>query len=178
MTDRTYQLNVTVSPGTLPSAPLITPWSTEDNTIESVEIFVPPGHNGQTGIAIFKGDTQLLPWGMNTWIIANDYHRVFPFKTPLATSDVTVRAYNTGTYPHTFYLRMTVSTSPQQTPYANAADTGISGLPSAASAVDPLSPDALLGPGTADALNAGTITPADLAPVDATNLTVPIPAAI
>lgn len=164
---RTYQLTVTVPAGTQQSGPISVPWVTEDNTIVDIEIEVPPGHNGLTGIRIMKGDTQLLPYGSNTWITANNYSRVFPIGQFTPTTDLAVQAYNTGAYAHNFYLRMSVTTfdpgltvtSPTE---ASALDLGATSITS-----DPLSPEGILGADTVGALIAGDVQPADLAPVDA-----------
>lgn len=173
MAIRIYTISVTVPPGTLPAAPQVTPWVTEDEWVDTIEIEVPPGHNGLTGIRLVKADIQVLPFGMNTWLIENDYVRVFPLDQYLPTTDLVIQAYNQGSYPHTFYLRLALHTYVRQ---QQAALSGSPVLPeSAASAVsdDPLSPDQLLGSETASALTSGAITAADVAPVSGPDITVP-----
>lgn len=167
---RTYQITVTVPAGTPQSAPASVPWSTEDNTILDIEIEIPPGHNGLTGIRVMKGDVQLLPFGTGAWITANNYSRVFPIGQYMPTSDITIQAYNLGAYAHNFFLRMSMtlhdpgltSTSPTETDALNLSGNSLTS--------DPLSPDALLGADTVTALIAGDIQPSDLAPVDVTTL--------
>jgi len=173
MPPRVYNIAFTVPAGTPQNAPFSVPWTTEDNTIQDIELEIPPGHNGLTGIRVLKGGTQLLPFSAATFIVANDYNRVFPVGVYLPTTDVTIQGYNTGAYPHTFYLRMTV------TDYDHAG-SGSAPAPGAAlpaesvqAAPDPLSPDALLGADTAASLTAGDLTAADIAPVDTTDLTIP-----
>lgn len=162
---RIYPLQLNVPAGTLPSAPQITPWVTEDNVIVSIELEIPPGHNGLTGIRIMKGDTQLLPFASNSWIIANDYSRVFPIDDYMPTGDIKVQAYNQGSYPHTFFLRMTMTL---YTPLiAGSGATDASALPgiTQSGAPDPLSPDAILGTDTTAALTNGLVTADQLLPV-------------
>jgi hypothetical protein len=170
---RVYSIAFTVPAGTPQSAPISKTWRTEDNTIEDIELEIPPGHNGLTGIRVMKGDVQILPWSQGTFIVANDYVRTFPIGVYVPTSDVTLQAYNTGSFPHTFYLRMTVTTYDQPSAQQSSASTQALPAEPVTSAPDPLSPDALIGPDTASALSDGTITPADVAPVDASNLTIP-----
>lgn len=170
MAYRVYPLTVVVQAGVPPTAPSSTPWKTEDNTIVSIEIEIPPGHNGQTGIRLLKGDVQILPFGMGTWIIANDTDKVFPVGDYVPTGDLVIQTYNTGIYSHSFYLRMTVEDYIQPVPSPNATEAGALPLGTESPGVDPLSPDAIIGPGTAAALTAGDLTAADVAPIDLTQV--------
>ncbi len=173
MPPRVYDIAFTVPPGTLAAAPVSMPWVTENNTIMDIELEVPPGHNGLTGIRVMKGDTQLIPWSSGTFIIANDYNRVFPVGAYISTGDVTIQGYNTGAYPHTFFLRMTVVNYDQHLAAGQGSLSQAIPAESITVSPDPLSPDALLGPDTAAALTSGDLTAADVAPVDTTDLTVP-----
>jgi hypothetical protein len=173
MPPRIYDIAVTVPPGTPSSAPQSTKWVTENNTIVDIELEVPPGHNGLTGIRIVKGDVQLIPWSAGTFIVANDYTRVFAVGAYIPTTDMTIQAYNTGAYPHTFYLRMTIED--YNPPVSTSVPSPSDAIPadSVTAAPDPLSPDAILGADSVTALNDGTITVDDLAPVDTSDLTLP-----
>jgi hypothetical protein len=174
--NRVYPLTVTVPAGTLASAPLSVPFVTEDNVIVSIEIEVPPGHNGLTGIRVMKGDVQLIPWGANSWITANDYVHTFPVNDYVPTSDVKVQAYNTGTYPHNFFLRMTMTLYTPPSAGLGSTEAAALAIQAADTALDPLSPDALIGNAAADALTSGAVSPADLAAIDATAATAaPVP---
>lgn len=170
MAFRVFSITVVVPAGTLLTSPLSTPWVTEDNTIVSIEIEIPPGHNGQTGIRLLKGDVQILPFGSNSWIIANDTDKTFPIGSYVPTGDLIIQTYNTGIYSHSFYLRMTTETYVPAPSTPNATEASALDLGAASSSADPLSPDAVLGPGTAAALTAGDVTAADIAPVDLTTM--------
>lgn len=172
---RVYETSVMVLAGTVPAAPLSVAWVTEDNDVADIEVEIPPGHNGLTGIRVMKGDVQLLPFGVNTWLIANNYTRVFPVGEYLPTSDVKIQAYNQGLYSHTFYLRMTVTNHVIPVKATAAGATAALGFNGSAASQDPLSPDALLGPDTVTALGSGSITASDLAPVTGSDLTVSAP---
>lgn len=170
MASRVYEIAVTVPAGTLPSAPQNTPWHTEDNTIEDIEILVPAGHNGFTGVRLNKADVQILPYGMNTWIVANDYSRVFVLGSYTATRDLKIQAYNQGGYPHTFYLRMRMSDfTPGGSGSAVTEDAAIP-MDIGGTTVDPLSPDAILGSDTVQMLTDGTITVSEITSGDNTEI--------
>lgn len=109
MARRVYGIEVNVPAGTPIAIPVAFPWVTEDEIISDIEVLIPAGHNGFTGVRVRKGDVQILPYSPNTWIIANDYVRVFTLDEYIPTGDLFVEAYNVGGYPHTFHLRMTVS---------------------------------------------------------------------
>lgn len=162
---RVYPLTVTVPANTLPTAPLVVPWYTEDASITDIEIQIPPGPNGTTGIRIMKGDVQLLPWGSNSWIIGNDYDRTFPIGGYLPTADIKVQAYNLGLNQHSFYLRMSVTLAGVIATAPNATETGTIDLGTTSDTSDPLSANAILGPDTVTALADGTITADDIAPI-------------
>lgn len=169
MASRIYPLNVTVPAGTLPANPQVTPWVTEDNIMASIELDIPPGHNGLTGIRIMKGDVQLVPWGRGSWVIGNDIDHTFPIGVFMPTGDITVQAYNQGAYSHTFYLRVQMDTYiPPGTTTASRAGEAIP-VSADTTSSDPLSPDAILGPDTASALASGDLTAADVVPVDVTS---------
>lgn len=172
---RVYETQVTVPAGTLHTAPLTVPWVTEDNDVADIEIEIPPGHNGVTGIRVMKGDVQLLPYGTGTFLVANGYDRVFPVGEYLPTSDVKIQAYNEGLYSHTFYLRMTVSNHVIPSTASPVPDTSALGFGGTVVSQDPLSPDALIGADTAAALTAGDVTAADLQSVTSPDLTVTPP---
>lgn len=162
---RIYPITVTVPSGTLASAPLSVPWVTEDGIIEEVELLIPPGPNGTTGIRIMKGDVQLIPWGANTWIIGNDYNKAYPIGGYLPTRDLKIQAYNTGANPHSFYLRMSLSSIPPAFQVAPSSDVSVLDLGTSAPSADPLSPDAILGQDTVAALMNGSLTAAQIAAV-------------
>ena len=170
---RTYQTSITVPAGTLSTAPMKQAWLTEDNVVQWIELEIPPGHNGFTGIRVMKGDTQLMPWGVGTWVTANNYVNRFDVDDYVPTNDVSIEAYNTGAYPHTFYLRMAIT---------DLADTSTTNLPGESSALavesssatpNSLSPDALLGPQTASQLTTGQVTADQVSTSDLGSLSSP-----
>lgn len=144
--DRVYQFAVTVPAGTLQSAPMAQNLTLENETVKDIELSVPNGHARLTGVRVQRQDLSLLPWGRNVWIIEDNYHRVFDSGITIRANDLTVYAYNEDIFPHTFYLRITMTNyvvpaelppTPGTTQVPVGAETPIP---------DPLSPDALLTP--------------------------------
>lgn len=79
-------------------------------TLESVQVEIPSGHNGQTGLQIFNAGTVIVPWGdAAQWLVGSD--RLLNVPVELDVDSVQLRGYNVGHYPHTFYLRFVTITS-------------------------------------------------------------------
>lgn len=170
MPKRIYPLTVTVPAGTQQSNPVSQSFTTEDNQLDAIELIIPPGHNGLTGVRVMKGDTQLIPWGSNSWIIGNDYSREFPVDDYLPTRDVTVQAYNMGNFAHSFYLRAIIEDYVPQTGQSLSGENQTLNLGASVVSPDPLSSDAILGVGTADAINNGSVSADDLIPIDTSDI--------
>lgn len=162
---RVYSLTVAVPAGTPIANPVIVPWITEDAVISDIEILIPSGPNGTTGIRIMKGDVQLLPWSASSWIIGNDYNRTFPIGGYIPTADVKVQAYNIGQNAHNFYLRMSVRSIVQSGAGSGATETDVIDLGTPQGSVDPLSPEVILGTDGVTGLLNGTLSPSDVVPV-------------
>jgi hypothetical protein len=173
MATRIYSIQVTVPAGTLQSAPQVTPWKTEDNLINLIELEVPPGHNGLTGIRVMKGDVPLLPYNTNAFIVANAYVNSWTVNDYLPTGDITIQTFNTGAYAHTFYLRMTVSDWDRSGASNISHESQAIPVGTVTAPPDPLSPDAILGVTTADQLANGQLTADQLQPVSVPDLTAP-----
>lgn len=173
MATRIYATSITVQPGTAIAAPISQPWATEDNIVDNIEVLIPPGNNGFAGVRVMKGDVQLVPWGQGTWIVGNDTDHYWPIGEYLPTRDVTIQAYNTGSYPHTYYLRMQVTDAPSTTQQSAATESDVATLATSTVSSDPLSPDQILGTDTVSLLADGTLTASDVVPVDTGNSGAP-----
>jgi hypothetical protein len=112
--DQLWPLTVTVPAGTAEDNPLIVPWPLVDANLDFIDIIIPDGHSGQTGIAVYWSGTQILPWGTDTWIVANDEKVHTPINSYITVSGLSVYAYNVGQFEHSFYLRahITYTTTP------------------------------------------------------------------
>lgn len=97
---------VTVPPNTAIATPTTVKPGFGSVLLELLEVYIPPGHNGLTGLAVIMGGVHVVPYGDNTaWIVGNT--PAFPFELGFeAGTDLTVATYNTDlAYSHTFYLR-------------------------------------------------------------------------
>jgi hypothetical protein len=151
--DRVYSLTVAVPAGTAIASPVTVPFPLETNLLADIEILIPSGHAGLTGIRIQRGDVIVLPWGQGSWLIGSDYVRTFPVDENINANALTVAAYNTDIFPHSFYLRARISdapAAPAALPPVQQADTT---LTDTVAIPGPLTPDALLGPDTVAALS-------------------------
>jgi hypothetical protein len=102
--DRYYPVTVAVAPGTTATAPSTTTVLLENAYLADVELLVPPGHGGLTGVRIRMSRQQVIPWGSNSWIIADNYIRVFDVREEIGINTVSVQAYNTDVFEHSFYM--------------------------------------------------------------------------
>lgn len=103
--DRTYQADIAVPAGTSALAPLTTQVQLENAFLVDIEIFIPPGHAGLTGINIRQSGQQILPFANLSWIIADNYSRIFPVNVEIGSRSISVRTYNTDVFVHAFYVR-------------------------------------------------------------------------
>ena len=103
--DRYYPLTLAIPAGTAAVAPVTQAITLEDASLVDVELVIPPGHSGLTGVRVRMSNQQVLPWGSGSWIVADDYRRVFEVNSEIGRRTVSVQAYNTDIFPHTFDLR-------------------------------------------------------------------------
>lgn len=101
-----WPISVTTPPLTLPAAPLSTPPMIGDIWIDKVELQIPPGHNGLTGIYVANGSTAILPYSqVPQFLIATDELLEYDVGDQFGRS-LAVVTYNTDVLPHTHYLRI------------------------------------------------------------------------
>lgn len=106
-----YVTTVTVPANTPPDDPVTTEFEVEGWAIREVQILVPPGHCGLTGIALFYGIRQIIPRPEGSWLVTDDEIVTWPEnrRIPLLKATYTIKAYNQDdTYEHTFYIRFVV----------------------------------------------------------------------
>ena len=107
-----YALDAGAPPGVQPNNPSISSWPLTEGQLLRVEITVPAGHAGLTGIMLLSQGTQVVPWGAGTWLAGNDERFTFDPDLPIADSGLTVVMFNLGHYTHFWHLRATVDTPP------------------------------------------------------------------
>jgi hypothetical protein len=101
---------ITVAPGTLSTAPAQTNLVFDPAIVVGIELIIPPGHNGLTGIALAQGHQPVLPDGKGDFIIGSGEKIEWPLDNFLDTGNWSAFAYNTAKVVHTFYVRFLVQT--------------------------------------------------------------------
>ena len=114
--DRYYPVSLTVPAGTAIATPVSQAVPLENNYLVDIEIEIPSGHSGFTGLRVLSSSQQVLPWGNSSWIVADGYNRVFPWNEEVGSKAISVQGYNTDTIAHTFYLRFHIVNLPVITP--------------------------------------------------------------
>jgi hypothetical protein len=85
--------------------PLVTAIDLGDAYLTEIDIRIPPGHCGTTGIQVMFNGALVVPWADDSsWLIADDERLNFPVNTEVDTQ-LTVNTYNTDLWDHTFYCR-------------------------------------------------------------------------
>lgn len=105
-----YSLKVTTPAGTLSTAPQATVWPLVDGTLRRLEVMIPSGHSGLTGIAVHNQNTQVVPWGASGFLVADNVTIPIDLDYEVAASGLSIHTYNTGQYAHSHYLRALVET--------------------------------------------------------------------
>lgn len=109
MAERIEHFTVTVAASTAQASPAAIALAFDPGTVENIEIVVPPGHNGLTGIALRVAGQQVIPHTAGAFIIANGEVIDWPLEGFLNTGDWSALAFNTDVYAHSFYLRFLVN---------------------------------------------------------------------
>lgn len=110
---RTFSARVSTPRSTAEASPQETEVSLPQGTLESVEVVIPEGHAGLTGLAIQYSGEHIFPWGLGTWLEGDDEVVRLPVGRELGGSPVVVRTYNTDdTFSHDHLLRFLVLDPP------------------------------------------------------------------
>jgi hypothetical protein len=133
MSTRVYTTVFTIPAGTAIAAPLSQAIALENNILDSLDVTIPDGHVGLTGLAVFWSGTQIFPYQGATWINGNNERIGYAYDAEITQNGLSLVGYNTDIYPHSFYLRWYVSDLDATPPVANDLATG-GGAPSPADA--------------------------------------------
>lgn len=109
MARRTFPTRITTPLSTTRASPQTTAVALPQGTLVRVEVVVPSGHAGLTGLALRYAGEHVWPWGPDTWIEADDEVLSAVLDFPLGGSTLDVLTYNTDdTFDHDHLLRLTV----------------------------------------------------------------------
>jgi hypothetical protein len=109
MAHRFYAPSLTVPAGTAASSPLVLDVSFAAGVVTAVQIVIPDGHAGFTGLQIAQAHQQVIPIGSGQWIIGNDDKIDWDVDDQLDNGNWQLIGYNTDIFPHTFYVRFLVN---------------------------------------------------------------------
>lgn len=117
--DRVYPLTVTTPDGTLEASPQSTTWPLEDARLLYIDLIIPAGHNGLTGLRVEYNGTQIVPWGDVSYIIANNDRIRFPVNGEITRTGLVIITYNTDVFDHSHYLYAAIQDLPEPTAVVN-----------------------------------------------------------
>lgn len=105
-----FQFFSVVAPANTPKASPVTV-STRFNpgTVEQLEIVVPDGHAGDTGLQLAYAGQVVVPIDPTTFLVANDERIVWPVDGFLDGGVWSAVVFNTDVFDHTFFLRYLVN---------------------------------------------------------------------
>lgn len=138
LTFRYYPLTIVTPRGTLATAPLVTAAGLIDAILDDVEIQIPPGHSGLTGIALVYAGQQIFPWSaVASWLSADDYVQRFDIGMEVGPQ-LSVRTFNVGASDHTFFLRFKMHDLPASDLGAGSASaSGGASIPNPVTVIQP-----------------------------------------
>ncbi len=93
--------------GTAASAYTLTPAGIATVLLHSIQVRIPPGHQGTTGIALVDSGSFVIPFSGATpaWLVGDDDDLEYPYERELG-ANVQLATYNTGTFVHAWQVRM------------------------------------------------------------------------
>lgn len=106
--DRVEAFKVTVAAGVAQAAPTSTDISFNPGEIVGIEIQVPDGHAGLTGLQIGSAHQPLIPNTAGAFIIANNETIEWTMQGLPDTGNWQAFCFNTDRFPHSFYIRFLV----------------------------------------------------------------------
>ena len=109
MSRRTFTTRLTTPASTLQASPLETSFALPQGSLVSIEVVIPAGHAGLTGLAIDYSGEHIFPWGRGTFLQGDDDIISMTVGRDLGGSPVTIRTFNTDdTFGHDHLLRFVV----------------------------------------------------------------------
>lgn len=102
--ERVRTLVVTTPANTAIAAAISTTWVLGRGVLGHLDVVIPDGHVGLTGLAIIWGGRQLLPYEGGEWLRGNADEITVTLELDVFAS-VTVLAFNADVFPHSHYLR-------------------------------------------------------------------------
>jgi len=106
-----FTFSITAPANTPKTAPATKELRLKEGVITKISVLIPPGHAALAHLAIYDGETQIMPWGEDQWLEGDDETVPWEpdYELPSEPARLEARAWNEDdTYPHTFYIRIWV----------------------------------------------------------------------
>lgn len=103
--DRVEPFVVLAAIGSTAAAPVEVATNFSAGFVVRIELTIPNGHNGLTGIAIAQARQRQFPDRAGAYITDNARTLAFPVDDPIGSGQWSAFVYNTSQVPHNFYLR-------------------------------------------------------------------------
>lgn len=145
MADRVEWFDVTVAAGTAKASAVETATTFNPGVVTRIEITIPDGHAGLTGISLMQAHEQVIPNTSGKFIVGNDRTLSWDTTNYLDNGDWSVSCYNTDVFAHTFHIAFLINENIApgasvtsgadnlvvvgNTPQVYAGSTGTSALP-------------------------------------------------
>lgn len=103
-----YQIKTyafTIAAGTAKATPLSMDTPLGQFVVSGVELVFPPGCNGNVGLRLTSGGTQMVPANAGGWIVASGETIPWSLSGQITSGKWEAQGYNTGIYDHTIQLR-------------------------------------------------------------------------
>jgi len=110
-----FTFSIEAAPKTPKERPATKTLKLHAGVITKISILIPVGHAALAHLAIYDGETQIMPWGEDQYIEGDGETIVWEPDYVLASEPARLeaRAWNEDdTYPHTFYIRIWVEAKP------------------------------------------------------------------
>lgn len=105
MAREVHLFSVTVPAGTPKSAPLAFNLNMPPRIVQLIDVEVPPGPRGEVGFSIGQAGNAIFPYEPGAFIVTDDRVVEIPLEDANTSGSWQVFAYNTGSFPHTLYVR-------------------------------------------------------------------------
>lgn len=105
---RYFSPTITAPALTIPDLPAVVPVSVGFVVLEAVQIIIPAGHNGLTGIALSDSGQVFLPFDdPPTFLIGDDDDQTYDVGIEVANL-LEILVYNTDVFDHAWHVRLRV----------------------------------------------------------------------
>lgn len=95
----------TIPAGTPITSPASMSVSFPPRDVEAIQVVIPPGPNGFVGFQLQNSGVAVIPYASDDYIVASDEVINWPLAGYINSGSWQLAGYNTGTSPHTIYVR-------------------------------------------------------------------------